>query len=83
MAVPTGAWMVAPSDIDGTGLVINEWAIAKGGHARTGMEDNVRIDKNTLASSNAALVKRAVEICNRNNRPVASWRQARQILGLR
>jgi 3-keto-5-aminohexanoate cleavage enzyme len=29
------------------------------------------------------LVKRTVEICERNNRPVASWKQAREILGLR
>ncbi len=63
-------------------LTINEWSIAKGGHTRTGMEDNVRFDKNTLAPSNAALVKRAVAICEKYNRPVASWLQARSILGL-
>ena len=63
-------------------LVINEWAIAKGGHTRTGMEDNVRIDKNMLAASNAALVKRAVDLCNKYNRPVANFAQARRILGL-
>jgi 3-keto-5-aminohexanoate cleavage enzyme len=64
-------------------IVINEWAIAKGGHTRTGMEDNVRIDKNTLAASNAALVKRAVAICEKHERPVATWQQAREILSLR
>ena len=64
-------------------IVLNEWAIAAGGHARTGLEDNVRLDRNTLAPSNAALVKRAVEICGKHARPVASWQQARQILGLR
>ena len=62
--------------------IINEWSIAKGGHTRTGMEDNVRLDKNVLAPSNAALVKRAVEICDRHQRSVATWRQAREILGL-
>ena len=77
---PDAKWCAA--GIGPAQLTINEWAIAKGGHTRTGMEDNVRIDKNTLASSNAALVKRAVEICHKHNRPVASWQQARKILGL-
>lgn len=77
---PDAKWCAA--GIGPAQLTINEWAIAKGGHTRTGMEDNVRIDKNTLASSNTALVKRAVEICHKHNRPVASWQQARKILGL-
>jgi 3-keto-5-aminohexanoate cleavage enzyme len=64
-------------------LTLNEWAIASGGHARTGLEDNVRLDRDTLAPSNAALVKRAVEICEKNERPVATWSEARAILGLR
>jgi uncharacterized protein (DUF849 family) len=64
-------------------LTLNEWAIAAGGHARTGLEDNVRLDRDTLAPSNAALVRRTAEICARNQRPVATWQQARDILGLR
>lgn len=63
-------------------LTLNEWCIAAGGHARTGLEDNVRLDRNTIAPSNAALVKRTVEICNRHQRPVATWQEARQILDL-
>ena len=64
-------------------ITLNEWAIAAGGHARTGLEDNVRLDKSTLAPSNAALVRRTAEICEHHERPVASWAQAREILGLR
>ncbi len=64
-------------------LTLNEWAVAGGGHARTGLEDNVRLDRDTLAPSNAALVRRVVEICEREERPVASWSQARRILGLK
>jgi 3-oxoadipate:acetyl-CoA acetyltransferase len=64
-------------------ITLNEWAIAAGGHARTGLEDNVRLDRDKLAPSNAALVRRAAEICERNNRPVATWVEARRILGLR
>ncbi len=63
-------------------IVINEWAVSSGGHARTGLEDNVRIDKNTLAASNAALVKRVVDLCDKYDRPVATAAQARDILGL-
>lgn len=64
-------------------IVLNEWAIGAGGHARTGLEDNVRLDRDRLAPSNAALVRRAAQIAERHGRPVATWRQARQILGLR
>ena len=63
-------------------IVLNDWAVSSGGHARTGLEDNVRIDRDTLAPSNAALVARVVELCDKYQRPVADWRQARQILGL-
>ena len=62
---------------------VNEWSIAEGGHTRTGLEDNVRLDRERLAPSNAALVRRAVEICERYGRPVASAAEARAMLGLR
>ncbi|MEP5732082.1 MAG: 3-keto-5-aminohexanoate cleavage protein [Sulfitobacter sp.] len=64
-------------------IELNDWAIAAGGHARTGLEDNIKIDRETLAPSNAALVKRAVKICEKYERPVATPTQAREILGLR
>jgi 3-keto-5-aminohexanoate cleavage enzyme len=64
-------------------ITLNEWAVAAGGHARTGLEDNVRLDRDRLAPSNAALVRRVVEICERHERPVATCQQARAILGLR
>ncbi|PTA97718.1 MULTISPECIES: 3-keto-5-aminohexanoate cleavage protein [unclassified Sulfitobacter] len=64
-------------------LTLNEWAIAAGGHARTGLEDNVRLDRDRLAPSNAALVRRAAGICEQNNRPVATSVEARRILGMR
>jgi uncharacterized protein (DUF849 family) len=63
-------------------LDLNEWCIAAGGHARTGLEDNVRLDRETLAPSNAALVRRTVEICQKIGRPVANPAQARALLGL-
>ncbi|TCP44172.1 3-keto-5-aminohexanoate cleavage protein [Rhodovulum marinum] len=63
-------------------IEVNEWSIAAGGHTRTGLEDNVRWDRARLAPSNAALVRRAAEMCEKYNRPVATWAEARDILGL-
>jgi uncharacterized protein (DUF849 family) len=63
-------------------LTLNEWCISAGGHTRTGLEDNIRLDRGTLAPSNAALVKRAADLCETYERPVATWQQAREILGL-
>ncbi len=77
---PDAQWCAA--GIGAAQYAINEWSIAKGGHTRTGLEDNVRLDRDTLAPSNAALVARAAELCARYNRPVATWQQARAILGL-
>jgi len=78
---PQAAWCAA--GIGPNQLVVNEWAIAAGGHTRAGLEDNVRLDRSTLAPSNAALIARAAELCTRYERPVASPAQAREILGLR
>ncbi|MFZ1727195.1 MAG: 3-keto-5-aminohexanoate cleavage protein [Albidovulum sp.] len=76
--VPWCAAGVGPNQI-----VLNDWAISSGGHARTGLEDNMRIDRDRLAPSNAALVARTVEICQKYHRPIATWQEARSILGLR
>ncbi|MEM6823626.1 MAG: 3-keto-5-aminohexanoate cleavage protein [Pseudomonadota bacterium] len=64
-------------------ITLNEWAVSSGGHARTGLEDNVRLDRDTLAPSNAALVRRLVDVCEKYDRPVATCSEARGILGLR
>ena len=63
-------------------IEVNEWCVAAGGHARTGLEDNIRMNRETLAPSNAALVKRVVELCEQYERPVATPAEARAILGL-
>ena len=60
----------------------NEWAIAAGGHTRAGLEDNVRLNRETLAPSNAALIARAADVCARYERPVATPLEARALLGL-
>ena len=77
---PNSAWCAA--GIGPNQLVLNEWCVANGGHARTGLEDNVKLDRHTLAPSNAALVGRVVELCEKFERPVATWQQARDILAV-
>ena len=79
-------WPGAPWCAAGIGAaqeVINDWSIGAGGHARTGLEDNVRLDRTTLAPSNAALVARTAAIAARHGRPIATPSEARAILGLR
>jgi uncharacterized protein (DUF849 family) len=78
---PGAPWCAA--GIGPNQIVLNQWAVAAGGHVRTGLEDNIRLDRARLAPSNAALVKRTVEVCQQHDRPVASFAQAREILGLR
>jgi len=77
---PKSEWCGA--GIGANQILVNEWSIRAGGHTRVGLEDNVRLDKETLAPSNAALVKRAVELCELYNRPVATSQEARNLLGL-
>jgi 3-keto-5-aminohexanoate cleavage enzyme len=79
--MPDALWCAA--GVGPKQIVLNEWAIAAGGHVRAGLEDNVRLDKHTLAPSNAALIKRAADLCETYERAVATPTQARQMLGLR
>lgn len=79
--MPDALWCAA--GIGAAQIAVNEWCVASGGHARTGLEDNVRLDRHRLAPSNAALVRRVTELCERYERRVASWQEARAMLGLR
>ena len=78
---PDAQWCAA--GIGPNQIVLNEWAIAAGGHTRAGLEDNVRLDRERLAPSNAALIQRAADLCAKYDRPIATAAQAREILGLR
>jgi 3-keto-5-aminohexanoate cleavage enzyme len=59
------------------------WALKRGADAvRTGMEDNIRISKDRLASGNAELVQvAAVTLAKHGARP-ATVAEARAALGL-
>ncbi len=63
-------------------MTLARWSLELGGHCRTGMEDNVRLDRDTLAPSNAALVHAVVRLCGEHGRAVATPAQARALLGL-
>ncbi|MEM9221847.1 MAG: 3-keto-5-aminohexanoate cleavage protein [Pseudomonadota bacterium] len=78
--MPEATWCAA--GIGRNQIVLNEWCAELGGHCRTGLEDNVRLDKTTLAPSNAALVARCVDALERHGRQPATVAQAREILGL-
>ena len=78
--LPESEWCAA--GIGRHQIEVNEWCVKAGGHARTGLEDNIRMDRNTLAPSNAALVKRVVDLCAKYDRPVATAIEAREMLGL-
>ena len=79
--LPDAEWCAA--GIGPGQVILNEWVVAAGGHARAGLEDNIRLDRDHLAPSNAALIKRVTDLCEKYERPVATPAQARDILGLR
>ena len=79
--LPNATWVAA-----GTGKYqweVNQWCLETGGHCRTGLEDNLRIEPDRLAASNAELVKKIVNHCEKFGRRPATPAEARQILGLR
>lgn len=63
-------------------LPMNILAIAMGGHARTGLEDNLYYRRGELAQSNAQLVARLTRIARESGREPASPEEAREMLGL-
>jgi uncharacterized protein (DUF849 family) len=63
-------------------LTVAKWSMELGGHVRTGMEDNVRLDKTTLAPSNAALVRQVSQQMPAYGRRPATVGEARALLRL-
>jgi uncharacterized protein (DUF849 family) len=78
--LPDATWVAA-----GTGRFqweVNQWCLEAGGHVRTGLEDNLKFDSTRLATSNAELVAKVVDACERHGRRVATAAEARSLLGL-
>jgi len=79
--IPEGStWSVA--GIGPGQLPLAVIAMAMGGHARVGLEDNIYYSRGVLAESNARLVERVVRIAGEYGREVATPGEAREILGL-
>lgn len=79
--LPGASWTAA--GIGRHQLAVNEWALELGGHCRTGLEDNLKFDKDRFAVSNAELVERVAKLAAKFDRPVATPAEARRILGLK
>jgi uncharacterized protein (DUF849 family) len=77
---PESTWVAA--GIGKHQLEVNRWCLERGGHCRTGLEDNIRWDATRLAKSNAELVQRVADLCAEYDRHPASTAEARAILGL-
>ena len=77
---PDASWTAA--GIGRFQLELNRWALARGGHVRTGLEDNIYFQKGQLANSNAELVTRVATLCAEYGRHPASPSEARQLLQL-
>ncbi len=79
--IPEGStWMVA-----GVGryeLPLARAAIARGGHVRVGLEDNLFVSKGVLAKGSWELVRAAADLAREAGRALATPAQARQILCL-
>jgi 3-keto-5-aminohexanoate cleavage enzyme len=78
--MPDATW--AAAGIGRQQLEVNRWTLELGGHVRTGLEDNIMLERGRLAKSNAELVARLAGICEQHGRHPASPSEARTILGL-
>ena len=78
--MPDATW--AAAGIGRHQLEINQWTLELGGNLRTGIEDNIKFDRERLAKSNAELVARLRDMCGQYGRHAATPQEARGILGL-
>jgi 3-keto-5-aminohexanoate cleavage enzyme len=78
--MPDATW--AAAGIGRHQIEVNRWTLELGGHLRTGLEDNIKFDRERLANSNAELVGRLAAMCGDYGRHAASAQEARAILGL-
>jgi 3-keto-5-aminohexanoate cleavage enzyme len=61
---------------------VNKWCLELGGHCRTGLEDNIKLNRDRIAVSNAELVKKIADVSGEYDRHPATPVEARQLLGL-
>ena len=79
--LPHATWTAAGIGVNQARVM--DWVLARGGDGvRTGLEDNIRISRDRLASSNAELVALAAEAIARHGGRPATASEARAALGL-
>jgi len=78
--MPQATW--SAMGVARTQLIVNEWCLEMDGHTRTGLEDNVRFDKENMATSNAQLVARVARMVEDAGKKVATPAEARALLKL-
>lgn len=79
--LPEATWTAAGIGVHQARVM--EWVLARGADGvRTGLEDNIRLSKDRLASSNAELVRHAAAALDRHNRRPATPQEARAMLGI-
>ncbi len=79
--LPQATWTAAGIGVNQARVM--EWVLARGGDGvRTGLEDNVRVSRDRLATSNAELVRMAADAVARHGRRPATPAEARAALGL-
>jgi 3-keto-5-aminohexanoate cleavage enzyme len=76
--IPNATWCV-------TGIGRHQWrllnqAMLLGGHVRTGLEDNIYVQRGVLAESNAQMVKKVVRMAKELDREIADLDEAKEIL---
>jgi 3-keto-5-aminohexanoate cleavage enzyme len=80
--IPAG-WTWALAGLGAFQLDANLMAIAAGGHVRVGLEDNIWYDRDrTRLATNRALLRRVAQQAELAERPLATARQVRSMLGL-
>jgi 3-keto-5-aminohexanoate cleavage enzyme len=78
--LPGASWTAA--GISRHQFEVNKWCLELGGHCRTGLEDNIKFDRDRIAVSNAELVKKIADVSGEYDRHPATPVEARQLLGL-
>jgi 3-keto-5-aminohexanoate cleavage enzyme len=79
--IPEATWTAA--GIGRHQSEVMRWVLSHGGDGvRTGLEDNIRVEKDRLAKSNAELVRIAVQPCAEHDARPATPSEARALLGL-
>ena len=79
--IPRATWTAAGIGVHQARVM--EWVLARGGVAvRTGLEDNIRIDRSRLAAGNKELVRHAADTLGRHGCRPATASEARATLGL-